>query len=207
MKAVRYVLYAVIAVVLLAVAAVAIAVAVINPNDYKPKIEAAVEKNTNLRLELEGDIGWSFIPLGRELNQVEATPEGERFLALEQLIAQIDFWSLLTMSPQVNTFLLTGLDARLEVNEQGEGNWARIMPEQEAAETGAGTAEAPTEAAEQPASEDVPNFNVDDVEISDAGGPCNAPSAGQSSTLEEFAVPASSITRGSEFPRDIRSRG
>src|SRR5690554_7357857 len=93
MKAVRYVLYAVIALIVLAVAAVAIAVAVINPNDYKPQIEAAVEKNTNLQLQLEGDIGWSFIPLGLELNQVEATLEGERFVALEQLIARIDFWS------------------------------------------------------------------------------------------------------------------
>ena len=61
MKAIRYAIYAVIALLLLAVAAVAIAVAVINPNDYKPQIEAAVEKQTNLDLMLEGDIGWSFI--------------------------------------------------------------------------------------------------------------------------------------------------
>src|SRR5690554_3277421 len=110
------------------------------------------------------------------------------------------------MSPQVNTFLLNGLDARLEVNEQGEGNWARIMPEKEAAETGAGTPEAPTEASEQPASEDVLNFNVENVEISDASVHYNDRSTGQSITLEEFAVTASSITLGSEFPLDIRFR-
>src|SRR5690606_11065665 len=142
MKAVRYVLYAVIVLIVLAVAAAAIAVAVINPNDYKPQIEAAVEKNTNLQLQLEGDIGWSFIPLGLELNQVEATLEGERFVALEQLIARIDFWPLIAMSPQVNTFLLNGLDARLEVNEQGEGNWARIRPEKSADCSGAPAADA-----------------------------------------------------------------
>ena len=89
MKVIRYAIYAVIALLLLAVAAVAIAVAVINPNDYKPQIEAAVEKQTNLDLMLEGDIGWSFIPLGLELNQVEANLDGERFVALEQLIAQM----------------------------------------------------------------------------------------------------------------------
>ena len=94
MKAVRYVLVAIVALIVLAVAAVAIAMAVINPNDYKPQIEAAVEKQTNLDLMLEGDIGWSFIPLGLELNQVEANLDGERFVALEQLIAQIDFWSM-----------------------------------------------------------------------------------------------------------------
>lgn len=212
MKVIRYAIYAVIALLLLAVAAVAIAVAVINPNDYKPQIEAAVEKQTNLDLMLEGDIGWSFIPLGLELNQVEANLDGERFVALEQLIAQIDFWSLIAMSPQVNTFLLNGLDARLEVNEQGEGNWTRIMREQTA------TAEAGTAAAEQqPAKEtaepepqsasgEALNFNVENVEISNASVHYNDLSTGQSVTLEDFTVTASDITLGSEFPLDIRFR-
>ncbi|TPW24277.1 AsmA family protein [Marinobacter nauticus] len=212
MKAIRYAIYAVIALLLLAVAAVGIAVAVINPNDYKPQIEAAVEKQTNLDLMLEGDIGWSFIPLGLELNQVEANLDGERFVALEQLIAQIDFWSLIAMSPQVNTFLLSGLDAHLEVNEQGEGNWTRIMREQTA------TAEAGTAAAEQqPAQEtaepetqsasgEALNFNVENVEISNASVHYNDLSTGQSVTLEDFTVTASDITLGSEFPLDIRFR-
>lgn len=212
MKVIRYAIYAVIALLLLAVAAVAIAVAVINPNDYKPQIEAAVEKQTNLDLMLEGDIGWSFIPLGLELNQVEANLDGERFVALEQLIAQIDFWSLIAMSPQVNTFLLNGLDAHLEVNEQGEGNWTRIMREQTA------TAEAGTDAAEQQptqetaepesqsASGEALNFNVENVEISNASVHYNDLSTGQSVTLEDFTVTASDITLGSEFPLDIRFR-
>ncbi|RBP70934.1 AsmA family protein [Marinobacter nauticus] len=212
MKVIRYAIYAVIALLLLAVAAVAIAVAVINPNDYKPQIEAAVEKQTNLDLMLEGDIGWSFIPLGLELNEVEANLDGERFVALEQLIAQIDFWSLIAMSPQVNTFLLNGLDAHLELNEQGEGNWTRIMREQTA------TAEAGTDAAEQqPAQEtaepesqsasgEALNFNVENVEISNASVHYNDLSTGQSVTLEDFTVTASDITLGSEFPLDIRFR-
>ncbi|WP_226596744.1 AsmA family protein [Marinobacter nauticus] len=212
MKVIRYAIYAVIALLLLAVAAVAIAVAVINPNDYKPQIEAAVEKQTNLDLMLEGDIGWSFIPLGLELNEVEANLDGERFVALEQLIAQIDFWSLIAMSPQVNTFLLNGLDAHLEVNEQGEGNWTRIMREQTA------TAEAGTDAAEQQpvqetaepepqsASGEALNFNVENVEISNASVHYNDLSTGQSVTLEDFTVTASDITLGSEFPLDIRFR-
>lgn len=212
MKVIRYAIYAVIALLLLAVAAVAIAVAVINPNDYKPQIEAAVEKQTNLDLMLEGDIGWSFIPLGLELNEVEANLDGERFVALEQLIAQIDFWSLIAMSPQVNTFLLNGLDAHLELNEQGEGNWTRIMREQTA------TAEAGIDAAEQqPAQEtaepesqsasgEALNFNVENVEISNASVHYNDLSTGQSVTLEDFTVTASDITLGSEFPLDIRFR-
>ena len=209
MKVIRYALYALVGLVVLAVAAVAIAVAVINPNDYKPQIEAAVEKQTNLDLILEGDIGWSFIPLGLELNKVEATLEGERFVALEQLIAQIDFWSLIAMSPQVNTFVLNGLDAHFEVNKQGEGNWARIMAEKPAGAEEpekADTTETPA-AAEQTSETseggDALNFNVENVEISNARVHYNDLSTGQSVVLEDFSVMASNITLGSEFPLDI----
>jgi len=203
MKVVRYALYAIVALIVLAVVAVGIAVAVINPNDYKPQIEAAVEKQTNLDLILEGDISWSFIPLGLELNTVEANLDGERLVALEQLIAQVNFWSLITMSPQVDTFLLNGLDARLEVSEQGEGNWTRIMPEQTAASED--TEQAPAEAAEETGGEAL-NFNVDSVEISNASVHYNDLSTGQSVTLEDLNVSASNITLGSAFPLDISFR-
>lgn len=203
MKVVRYALYAIVALIVLAVVAVGIAVAVINPNDYKPQIEAAVEKQTNLDLILEGDISWSFIPLGLELNTVEANLDGERLVALDQLIAQIDFWSLITMSPQVDTFLLNGLDARLEVNEQGEGNWTRIMPEQTASSED--SEQAPAETAEE-ASGEALNFNVDSVEISNASVNYNDLSTGQSVTLENLNVSASNITLGSAFPLEISFR-
>ena len=146
MKAVRYLLIAIVAIIILAVVAIAIAMAVIDPNDYKPQIEKAVEQQTNLDLQLEGDIGWSFIPLGLELNNVSANLEEERFVALDQLVAQVDFWSLIAMSPRVNTFVLDGLEANLEVNEQGEGNWTRIMRESpQAADGTQASEEQPTE--------------------------------------------------------------
>ncbi|MBB5319977.1 AsmA family protein [Marinobacter oulmenensis] len=209
MKAVRYLVYAVLALIALAVIAVGVAVAVINPNDYKPQIEAAVEKQTNLDLVLAGDISWSFIPLGLELNQVEAKLEDKRFVALEQLIAELDFWSLVSMTPQVNTFLLNGLEVNLEANEQGEGNWTRIMKEGQTdtqntgqpgasdpgQDTGAGTAGG-----------DPLNFNVESVEISNANVHYTDRSTGQSVTLENFGASASNITLGSEFPLSIRFR-
>lgn len=208
MKAVRYVLIGIVALIVLAVAAVAIAMAVINPNDYKPQIEQAVEEATNLDLILEGDIGWSFIPLGLELNSVEATLEGDRFVALEQLVAQIDFWSLIAMSPRVNTFVLDGLDARLEVDEQGNGNWTRIMPEESAGaatEESAGTQDEQAQEGEGAGGEPL-NFNVENVQISNAQVHYTDKSTGQSVTLENFTVNASNITLGSEFPLEIGFR-
>ncbi|KEF30520.1 A/G-specific adenine glycosylase [Marinobacter nitratireducens] len=214
MKAVRYLLIAIIAVIVLAAAAIAIAMAVINPNDYKPQIEKAVEDQTNLDLILDGDIGWSFIPLGLELNNVEAKLEDNRFVALEQLVAEIDFWSLISMSPQVNTFTLNGLEANLEVNEQGQGNWTRIMPEKSADDAGtSGTDESDksdepetTASADNAESREPLNFNVENIQIGDARVHYEDKSTGQSVTLENFTVNASNITLGKEFPLEIGFR-
>lgn len=208
MKAVRYIALGIVGLIVLAIAAVAIAVMVIDPNTYKPQIEKAAEDATNLDLILEGDIGWSFIPLGLELNDVEATLEGERFVRLDQLVAQVNFWSLITMSPQVNTFLLDGLDARLNVDKDGNGNWTRVMPEGDAApeeETAAAEEEpaAPETTDDAAADREPLNFNVENVQISNAQIHYNDESTGQSVTLEDFTVNASEITLGSSFPLDV----
>ncbi|MBL1271218.1 MAG: AsmA protein [Marinobacter maritimus] len=214
MKAIRYALIAIVALVVLAIAAIAIAMAVINPNDYKPQIEKVVEDKTNLDLILDGDIGWSFIPLGLELNDVEATLDGERLIALKQLVAQVDFWSLIAMSPQVSTFVLDGLDARLTVNEQGEGNWTRIMPEpadgvaQKDKQDVASEPEQPatTETGDGQGSSEPLNFNVENVQISNAQVHYSDLQTGQTVTLEDFTVNASNITLGSEFPLGVGFR-
>ena len=212
MKAVRYVLIAIVALVVLAVAAVAIAMAVINPNDYKPQIEQVVEKQTNLDLILEGDIGWSFIPLGLEVNNVEATLDGDRLLALEKLVAQVDFWSLIALSPRVDTFVLDGMDARLVVNEKGVGNWTRIMPEPaqgEQAKTSE-TAPAPGPAAqtgEQAGGSSQPlDFSVESIRIGNAEAHYTDKTTGQSVTLEDFSATASDISPGSRFPLSVSFR-
>ncbi|MDX1457631.1 MAG: AsmA family protein [Marinobacter sp.] len=215
MKAVRYLALTVIGLIVLAVAAVAVAIAVIDPNDYKPQIEKAVEDATNLDLILEGDIGWSFIPLGLELNGVEATLEGDRLVRLEQLVAQVNFWSLIAMSPQVNTFVLDGLDAHLVVDQEGNGNWTRIMPESDERDTVSVPSDAQsTEQPEQPAEAepqttgggDQLNFNVENIQITNANVLYNDKSTGQSVTLENVSLSASEIALGKDFPLELAFR-
>lgn len=213
MKALRYLILAIIGIIVLVAAAIAIAIAVIDPNDYKPQIEKAVEDNTNLDLILDGDIGWSFIPLGLELNNVEAKLDDQSFVSLQQLIAQLDFWSLISMSPRVNTFVLDGLDANLSVDKQGNGNWTRIMKE-DAAATGTpsdgsapaeDSASTPAAAAEEGGAEPL-NFNVENVQISNARVHYDDQATGQSVTLDNFAVNARDITLGQAFPLDLSFR-
>lgn len=205
MKAVRYILFAVVGLILLAIAAVAIAVFVIDPNAYKPQIERVVEQKTNLDLDLSGDIGWSLFPLGLELNEVEATLDGERFVALRQLVAQVDFWSLIAMSPQVHTFVLDGLDARLTVAEDGTGNWTRILPEGETPTADEAAAEAAQDEAEANGGEsgDVLAFAVEEIRVTDASVQYEDMTTGQSVVLQDFSLLASQIALGSEFPLEV----
>ncbi|MDC0663726.1 AsmA family protein [Marinobacter sp. SS21] len=217
MKTVRYLALAVIGLIVLALAAIAVAIAVIDPNDYKPQIEKAVEDTTNLDLILEGEIGWSFIPLGLELNGVEATLENDPLVRLERLIAQVDFWSLITLSPQVNTFVLDGLNAHLVVDQQGNGNWTRIMPQSdEAVADSVPSTERPAPAAEagidtetetETADAGAPlNFNVESVQVTNASVLYNDKSSGQSVTLENVSLSASEITLGKGFPMEMAFR-
>ncbi|WP_166257974.1 AsmA family protein [Marinobacter salicampi] len=203
MKAVRYIVLALIGLIVLAVVAVGVAFLVIDPNTYKPQIEKVVEDKTNLDLVLGGDIGWSLIPLGLELNDVEATLEGEPLVSLDQLVAEVDFWSLIAMSPRVNSFVLDGLDARLTVAEDGTGNWTRIMPEGETAPE----AEAdPAQTTEEEEGQAPLDFNIEEVRVSNAQVHYDDRSTGQSVTLEDFSLTASQIALGQNFPLDLGFR-
>ncbi|MDX1633998.1 MAG: AsmA family protein [Marinobacter sp.] len=207
MKAVRYILLALLGLVVLAVIAIGVAFFVIDPNAYKPQIEKVVEDQTNLDLNLAGDISWSLIPLGLEINEVEATLDNERFVALELLVAEVNFWSLLAMSPQVNTFVLEGLDARLQVAKDGTGNWTRIMPEGTPAEAPAQPAEpAPEPAPEEAAAQTPLAFEVEEVRISNAQVHYDDMSTGQSVVLEDFTLTASDIALGQSFPLNVGFR-
>ncbi|MAA66654.1 MAG: AsmA family protein [Alteromonadaceae bacterium] len=211
MKALRYVLIAIAGIVVLLVAAVVVATMVLDPNDYKPQIEKVVEKNTNLDLILAGDIDWSLIPIGLELNDVEAKLDGEQFVSLKQLVAQVDFWSLIAMAPAVDTFILDGLDARMVKNKDGQGNWQRVMPEPAETPEEADTAAAQDEPAEPETAETSGDsaplkFNVEEVRINNAKVHYIDESTGQDVTLEDFSVTANDIMLGQFFPLEMGFR-
>lgn len=211
MKLLRNILIVIVGLVLLLVIAIGVAMAVIDPNDYKGNIEQAAADNTNLELELAGDIGWSFIPLGIEVNDVSTRLEGDDFARMDQLVASVDLWSLVTMSPRVHTFTLDGVDANLVKGEDGAGNWQRIMPEKaegaEPAESEPGTdgeAAAPEATlADEETGEELIEFNVQQVRIGNARISYEDRQSGQSFVLENATVEADDIALGQDFPLDI----
>ena len=136
--------YVLVAVLFLALAAF---VFTFDPNNYKDRITAEVEKQTGRDFEIAGDISLSVFPwIGVKVEKVKlANAEGfshEAFARISQLDIKVMLLPLLRKELQVDKVRLHGLFASLEVDKDGNNNWSDLMaqekpeiqPEQKAAE-------------------------------------------------------------------------
>lgn len=196
--ALKYPLYVLAGLLVVAGLAAGSVLLLFDPNDYKPQIEKAAETHTRLDLQLDGDIGWSFIPLGLELNDVKAQLDGEPFLALKHLVARVSLRSLIAMQPAVHRFELAGLDLNLVMDAEGKGNWERVMPE-------SGSDQPEPQPQEAPDSESgTLTFNISEVDISNTRVHYHDQSTGQKITLDEFGLQASDIKPQQAFPLNLQ---
>jgi AsmA protein len=117
---------ALIAVVVLALLAVWL---LVNPNDYKPQIAAAVKRATGRELMLEGNLKLSVFPwIALELGSASlGNPPGfpvEPFVAFKHASVRVKLAPLLAKRLEVGRVELDGLDLKLLKNKEGKGNWA-----------------------------------------------------------------------------------
>lgn len=201
MKVFRILGLTLLGIVALLFALVVIATLVIDPNNYKPQIERAVEDATRLDLNLGGDIDWSLFPLGLTLNDVNADLDGELLARLDNLTAQVDLWSLLRFEPRVDTFILEGMTANLVRNEQGEGNWERIMRESPDQPTDPAAAETPEGESGEPSQP--LQFEIDEVRIADAELRLTDQASGQELVLDRVNLVSENISLGTTFPFEL----
>jgi AsmA protein len=115
-------LIALVAIVLLAVWLL------VNPNDYKPRIQAAVKQATGRDLKLPGDIKLSVFPwIALQLGPASlGNPAGfsdQPFLSFQHADARVKLLPLLGKRLEVGHLEIDGLDVRLIKNDAGKGNW------------------------------------------------------------------------------------
>jgi AsmA protein len=124
----------IVGVAVLLVVSVLVAVTVlVNPNNYKGRIAAAVKESTGRELTLQGDIKLSVFPwVALELGPATlSNPPGfgdEPFLAFQRAAVRVKLLPLLHEDLQVARVELDGLDLRLRKNAAGKGNWERPEP-------------------------------------------------------------------------------
>jgi len=100
----------------------------VNPNDYKGRIAAAVKEATGRELILKGDIKLSVFPwVALELGPASlGNPPGfgeEPFLAFNHAAVRVRLLRLLHQRLDIDRVEIDGLDVRLRKNAKGKGNW------------------------------------------------------------------------------------
>ncbi len=128
------------AVALLLLGAVAVWL-LVNPNDYKGKIVAAVRTATGRELALPGAIKLSVFPwLALELGPASlgnpaGFPSGE-FLSVQHVALRVRLLPLLHRKLQIGRIEIDQPDLRLQENAQGTGNWQDFGQHKAAPESG-----------------------------------------------------------------------
>lgn len=130
MRALRIVGIVIGCIVVVLIAAAIVLWLVVNPNDYKGRIEAAVRSSTGRDLALTGDIHLAIFPsLALELGPASlGNPPGfsssQPFASLQRVSLHVHVLPLLHHQLDVGRVEIDGLELRLLKNAQGQGNWA-----------------------------------------------------------------------------------
>lgn len=212
MRALKITLFSLAGLLALLILAIIIITATIDPNDYKADIESAVAENTTLTLSINGDLGWSFLPLGIDVNSVELVQKnGQAFTKLNKFTAQVGLLSLLKFSPQVHRVILDGLVLTLEKDESGVANWENITKtKNKETNTAAQTSETqtpktqPQETSEQAeTTKNKLNLEIEEIAITNTTIYYTDKQANQSVSLKDFSLLANNITLNKDFPLNI----
>src|SRR5579872_2835870 len=138
MRALRIVGIVIGCIIVVLFAAVIALLLIVNPNDYKGRIEAAVRTATGRDLSLSGNIHLAIFPsIALELGPASlGNPPGfsssQPFASLQRVSLRVHVLPLLHHQLDVGRIEIDGLDLRLLKNAQGQGNWSMPASKQTA---------------------------------------------------------------------------
>jgi AsmA protein len=111
---------------------------IVDPNDYKDEIAAAVREKTGRTLTIDGDIGLSVFPwLGLDIGATRLSNapgfEERPMASMEQVQVRVKLLPLLRKELEMDTVRLNGLQLYLGKDANGRTNWADLEGEPAAA--------------------------------------------------------------------------
>jgi AsmA protein len=138
MRALRIIGIVIGCVAVVLIAAVIVVWLIVNPNDYRVRIETAVRSSTGRSLSLSGDIHLAIFPsIALELGPATlGNPPGfsssQPFASLQRVSLHVHVLPLLHHQLDVGRIEIDGLELRLLKNAQGQGNWSMPAAKQSA---------------------------------------------------------------------------
>jgi AsmA protein len=198
-KFLRIVAYLLGGLVLLIVAAVIIIPMVVDPNDFKPQIAAAVESATGRQLDIEGDLGLSVFPwLGLEVGPTSLSNapgfSDRPFAQVQEIDVRVKLMPLLRKELQMDTVVLKGLKLSLETGASGNTNWASLVAGSEA------KAEPEQPSAQEAGKAALGGLAIGGVEITDAAVVWDDRQTGTQYRIEQVNLETGSIAPGEAVP-------
>lgn len=130
MKILKYGLFGLAGIVLLAIIAAAVFAMTFDPNRYKPQIESAVKERTGRTLRLQGDLKVAVFPsLGADAKKASLSePNSEQeFLSIESAHAAVQLMPLIRGEVIVDKVTVTGLKANVIKDKNGKYNFDDLL--------------------------------------------------------------------------------
>jgi len=204
-KLIRILAYLVGALALLIIVAAVVVPMVIDPNDYKDDIAAAVEAKTGRTLAIEGDIGLSVFPwLAVEIGPTRLSNapgfSNRPFAVVKKVSVRIKLLPLLHKQVEMGTVVLDGLQLSLETRADGKTNWADLAAHE------AGQAKpAPEAAPSEPSSGQLAlaGLAIGGVRISDANVLWDDKKQGARYQVEGLSLRTGAIEPGATVPVEL----
>jgi AsmA protein len=185
-----------VSVLLLVVAGVAVTL-LVDPNDYKDEIAAAVRDATGRELTLAGDLALDVFPTIR-IAMGEATLSNapgfgpEPMARIDGASLSVGLLPLLAQRVEVGRARLTGLTLNLARDARGRNNWQDL--------SGGAPAAAAAEAPAEGGVDVGVSLGVDEVEIDNARIVWSDAATGSRWELTEFGLTAEGFDFGERFP-------
>jgi AsmA protein len=201
MKAVKYVLFTLIGVAVLAALALSALLFWIDPNILKDDIQRLAAAQ-GLDVQLDGDLSWRVFPniqIATGAVQLRAVGEAEEFARLQRAQLQLALKPLLRKSIVVDGIALEGLKLTLLVDAQGRGNWTAFMGADE-------TASPPEQSSSEPGPEAAMHLAIKKLQLVDSTVNYRNEQTGQSAKLQGLNLSGAGVElNGQPFPLTLRS--
>lgn len=212
MKIFKRLVAVVVGLTLLLVVGAVLAVQLIDLDDYRPRIEQAVEQHTGRAATVGGGISLTFYPwAGLKLGQIElanAPGFGDRpFARLNGAQVKVELLPLLSRRINVSRIEIDDVSLDLQRRTDGSTNWEDLVPET------ADQNRAGTEGGTDPEPVEIASFSIDGIDISNSTVNWRDQQTGTEVTLDRFDLSTGPIRQGepfyfqSSFNLDSRSAG
>ena len=207
-KLLKFILWLVGLLIALVAIAVVVLPMVVDPNDYKAEIAAAVEEQTGRTLTIAGDIELSVFPwLGLDIGPTQfsnaAGFEEPAMARMETVQVRVKLLPLLRKQLEVDKVHLSGLQLYLAKDKNGQTNWADLTATAETGEPG-DKDKAATAAAPEGEGGGLDHLTIGGIEITDASIHWDDQSTDSRYVVNDLSLTTGAIEPGEAFELNLQ---